>query len=356
MTAAAATPAALLDPDGVRASVDAVLFDFLDEQERAATDLPEIGLFTSMLRTMLAAGGKRIRPFLCVTGWAAITDRTPPPAVWRVAASLELFHAFALIHDDIMDKSDTRRGRPTAHRALAARHAHHPDADTLGANTAILLGDLALGWSYELLHADDGRIHRTWKLLNALRTETLIGQYLDLTSTGNPRAGTDTAWRIIRYKTGKYTVERPLHLGAAQADADSAQLRSLSAYAIPLGEAFQLRDDLLGVHGDPALTGKSTLDDLREGKHTVLVATALERGTPAQRRTLDSALGDPSLDQTAAEAVRGILIATGAAAAVEQMITDRLHAAERALEGSTLREPATTALNRLAAAAAHRTS
>ncbi|MFE4366666.1 polyprenyl synthetase family protein [Streptomyces sp. NPDC056835] len=297
-----------------------------------------------------------IHPLLCVTGWASITDRAPPPAVWRVAASLELFHAFALIHDDIMDKSDTRRGRPTAHRALAAHHAHHPDADALGVNTAILLGDLALGWSYELLHTNDTRLHRTWKLLNALRTETLTGQYLDLTATGDPTADVDTAWRIIRYKTAKYTIERPLHLGAAPADADPTQLRSLSAYAIPLGEAFPLRDDLLGVYGNPEQSGKSTLDDLREGKHTVLVATALDRATPAQRRTLKGLLGAPSLDQAAADTLRAVLIATGAAAAVEQMITDRLHAAQRALDGSALRPAATTALCRPAASTAVRAS
>lgn len=356
MTALTAPSSAPLDPDGIRTAVDAVLYAFLDEQEQAAPDLPEITLFTGMLRNMLAAGGKRIRPLLCVTGWAAITDRTPPPVVWRVAASLELFHAFALIHDDIMDKSDTRRGRPTAHRALAAHHQHHPDADALGVNTAILLGDLALGSSYELLHGDDTRLHRAWKVLNVLRTETLTGQYLDLTAAGGPAAGVDTAWRIIRYKTAKYTIERPLQLGAALADADPARLRSLSAYAIPLGEAFQLRDDLLGVFGDPARTGKSTLDDLREGKHTVLTATARATATPAQRQTLDNLLGDPSLDRTAADALRTVLITTGAPAAVEQMITDRVHAAQQALGSGTLRPGASTALYRLAASAATRAS
>ncbi|MGW2539879.1 polyprenyl synthetase family protein [Kitasatospora sp. NPDC001574] len=352
-------PCAPLDPDGIRAAVDAVLETFLDEQEHRAPELPEIALFTGRLRTMLAAGGKRIRPLLCVTGWTAITEQAPPPALLRVAASLELFHAFALIHDDIMDNSDTRRGRPTAHRALAAHHRHRPGANALGVNTAILLGDLALGWSYELLHADDipsTRLRNVWRLLNALRTETLVGQYLDLTAAGDPTADTDTAWRIIRYKTAKYTIERPLQLGAAPADADPAQLRSLSAYAIPLGEAFQLRDDLLGVYGDPERTGKSTLDDLREGKHTVLVSTALNRANPAQLRTLTSLLGDPSLDQAAADALRAVLTATGAAGAVEQMIDARLRAARQALHGAALRPAATAALHRLATSVATRTS
>ncbi|MER6518411.1 polyprenyl synthetase family protein [Streptomyces sp. NPDC060334] len=355
MTALTAPPTAPLDPDGIRTAVDAVLHAFLDEQEQAAPDLlPELTLFTGLLRDMLAAGGKRIRPLLCVTGWAAVTDRTPSPALLRVAASLELFHAFALIHDDIMDNSDTRRGRPTAHRNLAAHHHNRPDADALGVNAAILLGDLALGWSYELLHTDDTRLHRTWRPQNALRTETLIGQYLDLTATGDPTADVDTAWRIIRYKTAKYTVERPLQLGAALADADLARLRVLSAYAIPLGEAFQLRDDILGVFGDPTRTGKSTLDDLREGKHTVLIATALGAATPAQRHTLTSLLGDTSLDQAAANTLRAVLTATGAPAAVEQMITDRVQSAHRALDGGVLRPDATTALHRLASTVATR--
>lgn len=356
MTTLAAPASAPLDPEGIRTAVDAVLYAFLDEQEQAVPDLPELTLFTGMLRNMLAAGGKRIRPLLCVTGWAAVTDRTPPPAVWRVAACLELFHTSALVHDDIMDKSATRRGRPTAHRALAAHHQHHRDAGALGVNAAILLGDLALGWSYELLHTDDTGLHRAWKPLNALRTETLTGQYLDLTATGDPTAGADTAWRVIRYKTAKYTVERPLQLGAALADADPARLRSLSAYAIPLGEAFQLRDDLLGVFGDPARTGKSTLDDLREGKHTVLIATARDTATPAQRHTLDTLLGDPSLDRAGADALRTVLIATGAPAAVEQMIADRVHAAQQALGEGALRPGATTALYRLAASATTRAS
>ncbi|MGB8947352.1 MAG: polyprenyl synthetase family protein [Streptomyces sp.] len=250
---ALSVPPAPLDPAAIRGAVEQLLYGFLDEQEHAAPDLlPELALFTGLLRDFLAAGGKRIRPLLCITGWAAITDQPPPPLLWRAAASLELFHAFALIHDDIMDHSNTRRGHPTAHRTLTARHQHHPDAENLGTNAAILLGDLALGWSYELLHTTDAtpaQQRRIWPLLNALRTETLVGQYLDLAAAGDPTADADSAWRIIRYKTAKYTLERPLHLGAALAGATKDQLDALSAYALPLGEAFQLRDDLLGVGG-----------------------------------------------------------------------------------------------------------
>ncbi|MEV6419918.1 polyprenyl synthetase family protein [Streptomyces sp. NPDC051662] len=332
-------PPSPLDPAAIRTAVDQLLYGFLDEQERATPELPELNLFTGNLRDMLRAGGKRIRPILCLTGWHAITDRTPPPGVWRVAASLELFHAFALIHDDIMDNSDTRRGRPTAHRALATHHQARPDADSVGVNAAILLGDLALGWSYELLHAPDvtpAELAAVWPLLNALRTETLVGQYLDLTATGDPTADTDTAWRIIRYKTAKYTIERPLHLGATLAGATAAQLRCLTAYALPLGEAFQLRDDLLGVWGDPEQTGKSTLDDLREGKHTVLVATALEQATVPQQRSLRHRFGHPRLNEADAEQLRTVLTDSGAQAATEQLIIDKRDQALEALAATHL--------------------
>ncbi|UUU18878.1 polyprenyl synthetase family protein [Streptomyces sp. DSM 40750] len=336
----AAVPPILLDPATIRARVERLLYDFLDDQEQGAPDLPELALFTGKLRAMLAAGGKRVRPVLCLVGWHSITDRTPPPAVWRVAASLELFHTFALIHDDIMDNSDTRRGQTTAHRALATQHAGRRDADSLGVNTAILLGNLAFGWSYELLHADDvtpAQNRRTRPLLNALRTEALVGQYLDLAAAGKPDADPHIAWRIIRYKTAKYTVERPLTLGATLASATDQQLNALSAYALPLGEAFQLRDDLLGIWGNPAETGKSTLDDLREGKHTVLYALALQRATIPQQRSLHRAFGQPHLTETDAEDIRSVLTASGARTTTEQMITDRREQALAALHTADFR-------------------
>ncbi|MEU0280592.1 polyprenyl synthetase family protein [Streptomyces sp. NPDC006195] len=361
---AATTSYSSLDPERVPAAVETLLYEFLDEQTHNATDLPEITLFTDLLRDMIAAGGKRIRPVLCVLGWQAVSDRPPSPALWRVAASLELFHLFALIHDDIMDASETRRGKPTAHRCLAARHPDRDDADTLGINAAILLGDLALGWSYELLcpahpgHAD-GHLGRAWPLLNTLRTETLVGQYLDLVNAGPASAAlpdTRTARRVIRYKTAKYTCERPLQLGAHLAGADPALLAALSAYALPLGEAFQLRDDLLGVYGAPERTGKSVLDDFREGKHTVLAATAFQRATPAQARVLHDGLGNQELTSTQASEMRQVLTDTGARAAVENLIDERYEQALAALHQAPLRPAIATVLRTMATAVVTRTS
>ncbi|QCX74630.1 All-trans-nonaprenyl-diphosphate synthase (geranyl-diphosphate specific) [Streptomyces sp. YIM 121038] len=348
MTLAASSPS--LNADKVRDVVDRTLEDFLTAQEQASS-LPELSLFTGVLREHLAAGGKHIRPLLCVTGWYATTEQPPLPAVYRAAASLELFHTFALIHDDIMDNSASRRGHPTAQRALAALHTDRYDAESLGINAAILLGDLALGWSYDLLRITDAGadpLIRAWPLLNTMRVETLVGQYLDLVTTRPPVTDPDLPWRAIRYKTAKYTVERPLQIGAVLAGARPGQLRALSAYALPLGEAFQLRDDLLGVFGTPEQTGKSVLDDLREGKHTVLVATALARATAEQEQVLRTHLGVRGLTPADAAAVRQVLKDTGARAAVEQMIAERHRRALDALDQAPLRPSAREVLRQQA--------
>ncbi|AUY53114.1 polyprenyl synthetase family protein [Streptomyces sp. CB01881] len=346
----------VLDPSGIRSAVDELLHTFLDEQDSTATG-PELLLFTRTLRDLLDAGGKRLRPVLCVTGWQAVSHEPPPPVVIRAAASLELFHVFALIHDDIMDNSATRRGRPTAHRVLAGLNRHHPRAEALGANAAILLGDLTLGWSYDLLYREGSAEDRAaipWAVLNAMRTETLVGQYLDLQATGHRVPDVDAVWRVIRYKTAKYTFERPLQLGAMIGGADDGQLRALSDYALPVGEAFQLRDDLLGVFGNPDHTGKPALDDLREGKHTVLVTTAYELATPAQAGRLDAHLGDPELSHEAAEEVRAVLVDTGAVGVIEQMIADRRRRAVDSLAAAPLHSSARAVLDSLAAAATTR--
>ncbi|MGP4114244.1 polyprenyl synthetase family protein [Streptomyces sp. 4N509B] len=281
----------------------------------------------------------------------------PPPAVWRVAASLELFHACALIHDDIMDPSETRRCRPTAHRLLTALHHPRQDAETLGTNTAILLGDLALGWSYELLHSPEitaDQLAVAWFQLNTLRTETLTGQYLDLVATGSVTAETAAAGRIIRFKTSRYTVEGPLHLGASLAGASPEQTRALTAYALPLGEAFQLRDDLLGMFGDPETTGKSALDDLREGKSTVLTSIAYANASPDQARALRSRLGRADVSPRDAEVVRAIITDTGARDSVECMISERARQAGEALAAAPLL--ATPLLHELVAKLVDRTA
>ncbi|MGW1281626.1 polyprenyl synthetase family protein [Streptomyces tsukubensis] len=328
------TTAAPAQPDGsgldqARAKIDTVLDTFLADKARAAArqNLPDE--MAALLSDFLAAGGKRIRPLLCLTGWHTAGGRGHPLPVVRTAAGLEMFHAFCLIHDDVMDRSDTRRGHPTLHRTLAARHAPGRTATAaqrLGSSTAVLIGDLALTWADELLHTA-GLSHQqltdVLPLLDAMRTEVIYGQYLDVLATGTPGVDVGRALAICRYKTAKYTIERPLHIGAALAGADQTLLDSLSAFAIPLGEAFQLRDDLLGVFGDPAHTGKPALDDLREGKATVLIALALRHATRTQADQLRPLLGHRGLTQNQAATARDIITATGAVHHVETMISKR---------------------------------
>ncbi|MFF2127107.1 polyprenyl synthetase family protein [Streptomyces olivochromogenes] len=351
-----------VDLAGVRARVDAVLNEFLDGRARTAASGHLPAEVAESVKTFLGAGGKRLRPVLCVTGWHAAGGEGDMAPLVKAAASLEMFHAFALIHDDVMDHSATRRGQPTVHRSLTSRHASGRSAlaaKQVGAGAAILIGDMALSWSDELLHTaglTDGQLRAVLPLVAAMREEVMYGQYLDLTSTGRPSADVERAMRIVRYKTASYTVERPLHIGATLAGAETCLLDELSAFALPVGEAFQLRDDLLGVYGHPAQTGKPCLDDLREGKHTVLVALALRYADSNQQRTLHTLLGKQGLTAEQADCLRQVLSETGARQAVEDLINARLEQAEQALVHSSL--PADTAgvLRYLARAATRRAS
>ncbi|WP_190094855.1 polyprenyl synthetase family protein [Streptomyces melanogenes] len=350
------------DLAAARAGVGTVLHGFLQAKAASASahGLPEDA--PRVLRDFLDAGGKRLRPLLCVIGWHAAGGHGEEGPVVRAAAALEMFHTFCLIHDDVMDHSATRRGRPTVHRALATRYRAGRSAtaaDRLGSGTAILIGDLALAWSDELLHTAGltaRQLAAVLPLIDRMRNEVMYGQYLDLAATGNPSTDLPLALAICRYKTAKYTVERPLHIGATLAGADTDLHAALSDFALPLGESFQLRDDLLGVFGTQAHTGKPVLDDLRDGKHTPLVALALQRAAPAQAAQLRLLLGCPHLTDDQAAVARNIITATGARDTIEQMITDRRQQAERALTHSPI-PPATAAvLRHLAHTATRRTA
>ncbi|MEU2799686.1 polyprenyl synthetase family protein [Streptomyces sp. NPDC006863] len=345
MTTAPA-PADELDLPGARRCVESILTEFLHAkaEHAAARGMPPLAV--SALTDFFNAGGKRLRPILCVLGWHAAGGTTPTPdPVLRVAAALEMFHAFALIHDDVLDASASRRGQPTVHRVLADRYAtdRTPQrARQTGDAAAILIGDLALCWSDELIHSaglTPGQLIRILPALDAMRTEVMYGQYLDVTTTGRPTADVDHALAIIRYKTAKYTCERPLHLGATLARADEYLLNTLSDYALPLGEAFQLRDDLLGVFGDPQVTGKSRLDDLREGKHTALIAVALRDATAHQATALRRLLGRPDLTEADAARIRTILSDSGARTQTEDLIDQRRTHVLRLLDTTTLLAP-----------------
>ncbi|MFE0062889.1 polyprenyl synthetase family protein [Streptomyces sp. NPDC059003] len=356
MTAPATlTPA--WDADAVRQQVGAVIGEFLDRKQALAADA-EIAHLIALFRRFVT-GGKKLRPLLCAVGWRAAGGQGTPSALLRVASGLEVFHSFCLIHDDVMDRSALRRGQPTVHRSLAARHrALGPDdAHWLGTCGAVLLGDLAHVWSDELLQTAGltiGQLHRVTALVTVMRDEVLYGQYLDLQSSARPDDDLATALRVILFKTAKYTIERPLHVGAALAGAPPAVLEACTAYALPLGQAFQLRDDLLGALGSPEQTGKSALDDLREGKQTVLLILARHRADPQQADVLGELVGNPALDEGGAALVRRILRETGADRAVEDMIRERYARALHALEHAPFPAETLPVLRKLATDAAWR--
>jgi geranylgeranyl diphosphate synthase type I len=277
-------------------------------------------------------------------------------------AALEFVHASALVHDDVMDGAHTRRGRPATHVGFANRHALAElggDGDMFGTGAAILVGDLALVWSDELLRRSglsEAALARARGVWDTMRTEVTAGQYLDLLRAAGGLPGPDGALTVARYKSAGYTVQRPLQLGAAIAGAGPEVIEACTAIGLPLGEAFQLRDDVLGVFGDPAVTGKSADDDLREGKQTLLVALAEQEADDAGRRLLTEVLGDPTAGAEEFDALRRLIETTGAHARVEERITQQTALARAAIAAAPLAADARDALDALAVAATTRTA
>jgi geranylgeranyl diphosphate synthase type I len=321
---------------------------------------PELAEPLSAVRD-LVRGGKRLRPAFCYWGFRG-AGGADGDGIVVAASALDLLHASALAHDDVMDGSDLRRGMPAAHRRFAGRHraaGWAGSAESFGVGAAILLGDLCLAWCDEMLRGcglPSARLDAAWPVYEAMRTEVIGGQYLDLVAQAASDGSVDRAMRVIRFKTAKYTVERPLQLGGALAGASPGLLDAYSAFGIPLGEAFQLRDDVLGVFGDPRQTGKPAGDDVREGKRTVLVVKALELGSDAERAGLERHLGDPRLDDEGVARVRAILVDTGALDAVEKLIDELTATAQTALDVIPFADSeAAGALRRLTIAATRRT-
>ena len=346
----------------LRERVDKALHEFLARAVAPlATISPDLTPFGAVTEAFVMDGGKRLRPAFCYWGYRAAGGEDSD-AIVRAAASLELLQACALVHDDVIDASDTRRGAPSVHRRFAATHraaGWHGDPEAFGSAAAILLGDLALIWADTML-AESGiepaALQAAFGVWDTMRVEVMCGQYLDVVEQARGGGSVERALRVARFKSAKYTVERPLHLGGALAGADGALLDVLSSYGLPLGEAFQLRDDVLGVFGDPTETGKPAGDDLREGKRTVLVAFALDAANDAQQETLRRLLGDPALDEDGVTILRDIITATGALERVEQLIAERYEQAQRALESDLLHRDAVQSLTDLAHAATRRAS
>jgi geranylgeranyl diphosphate synthase type I len=350
-----------VDGADLRCRIRDAVAAFVDARAQELSEIdPTLASLTSAAVDLVRAGGKRLRPAFCYWGWrgaGGVADSAEGEAAVLAAASLELLHACALVQDDVMDGSDTRRGRPAAHRRLAATHraaGWSGDPVTFGASSAVLLGDLLLVWADQMLAGSglpDAAVRRAWPVYSRMRAELICGQYLDLVGQVSNTLDVAGALQVARYKSAKYTVERALHLGGQLAGADAALLETYSGYGLALGEAFQLRDDVLGVFGDPAVTGKPAGDDLRDGKRTALVALAHAHADPAGRRVLRRRLGDPLLDSGGVAELRAVIVASGALAGVEKLIADRTRAALAALREGPVDAAAREALTELAVAA-----
>jgi geranylgeranyl diphosphate synthase type I len=333
--------------------VDTEITDFLASREPILADIGgELDVFTNFSRYLLS-GGKRFRARFCIAGWQATSESAPSieaEAVVELSAALEVFHAAALVHDDIIDNSDTRRGMPATHIRFASLHRQlgfAGQADAFGSASAILLGDLLLGWSDELVDSALDRLpsrpdaRATRAEFTRMRTEVTVGQYLDILEENAwptvPESDTiRRAERVMTFKSAKYSVEAPLALGALLGGASPEQVESLRRFGLPLGLAFQLRDDLLGVFGDPALTGKPSGDDLREGKRTVLIAAARLAMSDAERALFDDSLGRADLDESQIADLQRQIEHSGAVESVEASISRHTNQALDALRAAPL--------------------
>ncbi|MFC4066174.1 polyprenyl synthetase family protein [Actinoplanes subglobosus] len=331
-------------------AVEGTLADFLACQIASLDTVdPALGGFARTARDLVMAGGKRIRPTFAYWGWRGVVGSAEPiEGVLPALGALELMHTFALVHDDLMDGSATRRGRPTAHRLFAAQHG-----DRFGDSAAILVGDLCLVWADQLLARTalpPANLLDVRTRYDRMRVEAVAGQYLDVLGETVPSTwSVERALLVARHKTASYTVQWPLGFGLALAPAsavaDPAIEEAYRIYGLAVGEAFQLRDDLLGVYGDPAITGKPACDDLRTGKPTTLLMLARRLATTAQLDEL-----------TVAGVTRQaeIIAATGAPAQVEEMIRSRVEEGVTAIAEAPIRPDARAALIELATAATHR--
>ena len=344
------------------------LREYLDERRTEAAYIgPEYGGLIAALEDFVLRGGKRLRPLFAYWGYRAVapgSDDPVDPEILKLFSALELLHACALVHDDVIDDSATRRGMPTAHVHFTDLHrdqSWHGSPEQFGRSAAILLGDLSLVWADDIVAGTelpgDGRqrVRRVW---SDIRTEVLGGQYLDIVAESSGAESIASAMNVNTYKTASYTVSRPLQLGAAAA-ADRPDVQNLfGEFGTDLGVAFQLRDDVLGVFGDPAITGKPSGDDLRSGKRTVLLAEALERAEnsdPVAAQLLRSSIGTELTDAQVGE-LCSVIESVGALAAVEDRIDTLTRRALALLASAPINAPAKVGLTELAGLAANRSA
>ena len=351
----------VLDTVDFRRRVSLAIDEFISTQRPWLTETnPNLIPLADSVSTMLS-GGKRLRPAFAYWGWRAVGG-ADNDAIVCAASALEFVQASALIHDDVIDGSDTRRGLPSIHKQFENLHTNsswHGSAAQFGIGTAILLGDLCLTWSDEVLYKsglDDAALRRGKVIFDIMRTELMAGQYLDTLEQARQTADIDTIRQVMIHKSAKYTIERPLHFGAALADGTPEHLQALTHYGIPLGVAFQLRDDVLGIFGNPEETGKPAGDDIREGKRTMLIARALHACSEAEAAKLLATIGRKDLTEQDVDVVRDIITNSGALEIVERDIARGQEVALTALHEAPFDEDAIYVLANLAVAATERSS
>ncbi|MGW2706316.1 polyprenyl synthetase family protein [Streptomyces sp. NPDC001340] len=345
------------EPTVFKTRVDEVLHRFVAQEadQFAAVD-PLLGPVADQLEAAVA-DGKRLRAAFCYWGWRAV-GQPDSDALVRAAASMELVHAAAVVHDDLIDDSPLRHGRPTAHVALRGAVRHRPHADAAARSLAMLVGDLLTALAGQLFATSGlpaAYLARARPLWAVMARELIAGECLEILRTG---VGPDTqaSLKVIRYKTAKYTVEQPLLIGGALAGAGERLREGYSAYGLPLGEAFQLRDDLLGLFGDPERTGKAGTDDVRGHRPTALLAETWRLADDNDRERLRTLLGRPDLDAAALDTVREVMRRLKAPDRIEALIGARVEEALDALHELDVPAHAAGALTSLAQSAANRLS
>jgi geranylgeranyl diphosphate synthase type I len=349
----------VLDQEDFRSRVSETVISVIEEQTPLLlTVSPDLAPMAQTVEELMS-GGKRLRPAFAYWGFRGAGGQDSDAAV-RAATSLEFLQACALIHDDVMDGSDTRRGKPATHRFFETLHQQGGwlgDSEGFGVGAAILAGDLCLSWADELLFTSGlpvDAIMRAKAIYDVMRTELMAGQYLDLLEQSRASADVQRIRNVIRYKSAKYTIERPLHMGAALAAAPAEVHTSLSDYGLPLGEAFQLRDDVLGVFGDPIETGKPAGDDLREGKRTALIGYTYTLASDTDKKFVEERLGHPDLNATDITRIQDIISSCGALDRVESMISSGREQALHAVESAPITAEAKHVMANLAVAATQR--
>lgn len=316
---------------------DPLLLEFLDKKITEAEGIDsQAADLTREIKRMAQTGGKRIRPAFMFYAYKASGGKDEEAAIYTSQA-LELFHTFALIHDDIIDRSDTRRGAPTAHTYFQSLHGKQNligDAAHFGLASAILAGDLALSYAHEVFVTSsfsDEAIRTAQRYYNLLWMEVILGEQLDTLGGMKKDVAEKDILTMLALKSGKYTIERPLHIGAALADASDKVFQGFTGYGIPLGQAFQIQDDILGMFGTEEKIGKPVTSDIAEGKKTLLIIKAVEQGNKTQKGIIQKALGNPQVTEQDLEIVKNVVIDAGSLAHSQDLAKKLIEKAKKAL-------------------------